>query len=180
MRALWLLYVSRNQSFFTVLCGGLKLSLKVAFPRGLCPGPLEREWGARNWGTRAGTATPAVPGTSVTSLGSRHRFSCSSTAVIFHEGGRGRGGRFPLPLPSQKSNLRHQRMTRTKDFQSCPHRKGLQVLWLGREKGMSWLCFGPGASLGSKDEAVTWSSSGCRWPCHQYRVMAPWNPQKAK
>lgn len=112
--------------------------------------------GVGGWGVPAHSATWAAAawlalaeppqryrGTSVTSPGSLNRFSCSSTAVILDAGGRGRGGPFPLPLPSQKSNLWHQRMTRTKDFRFYPHRRGLQGSLAGEGEGHVLTFFWP-------------------------------------
>lgn len=96
-------------------------------------------------------------GTSVTSPGSLNCFSCSPTAVILDEGGKGRGGLglFLAPSLPKKVTYSTRGGWEQETFSPTPTEKGCSALWLGRGKGMSWLFFGPGASWGCKDKVVT-------------------------
>lgn len=195
MKALWLSYVSGNQSFFTGFCGGLKLSLKVAFPRGLCPGSwavgpgppgwlLERDWGAQNRGTRSGRAAPAVP-RDICDLSGQPAslqlflYSCDLPRRREGKGKEGKRkegeGVFLSPCLPKKVTYSTRGWWEQKTFDPVPTGKGCRSCGWGGRRGCLDVSSGP------EDEVVTWSTSGCRWPCHQYRVMAPWrNPQKAK
>lgn len=140
-------------AFLRRLCIGHR-SVSSGGPGGL----LEHDWGARNLGGMQGGRTRGACLRCHLGSSSRAGAGRAAQAVLrdicdlsqqpellqlFHYScdlgqsrrGKGRGGRFPLPSPSQNSNLEHQRRTITKDFLSLPQRKGLQGPMAGEGEG---------------------------------------------